>query len=57
MWDLADLARMVRLLDVEAAYQVVRTYFPDHVEAFLDLKPASPGGRPRSSTAPPLTLS
>jgi transcriptional regulator with XRE-family HTH domain len=42
LWDLADLSRMVRLLDPEAAHQVVRTYFPDHVEAFLGLKPASP---------------
>ena len=42
LWDLADLSRLVRLLDTEAAYQIVRTYFPDHVEAFLGLKPASP---------------
>ncbi len=42
LWDLADLSRQVRLLDTEAAHQVVRTYFPDHVEAFLGLKPASP---------------
>jgi transcriptional regulator with XRE-family HTH domain len=42
LWDLADLSRLVRLLDPEAAHQVVRTYFPDHVEAFLGLKPASP---------------
>ena len=42
MWDQADLSRQVRLLDVEAAYQLVRTYFPGHVEAFLGIKPASP---------------
>ena len=42
LWDLADMARLVRLLDNEAAYQIVRTYFPDHVEAFLGLKPVSP---------------
>jgi transcriptional regulator with XRE-family HTH domain len=42
LWDLADLSRQARLLDPEAAHQVVRTYFPDHVEAFLGLKPASP---------------
>ncbi len=42
LWDLADLSRLVRLLNPEAAHQVVRTYFPDHVEAFLGLKPASP---------------
>lgn len=42
LWDLADLSRLVRLLDIEAAHQVVRIYFPDHVEAFLGLKPASP---------------
>jgi hypothetical protein len=42
LWDLADMARLVRLFDNEAAYQVVRTYFPDHVEAFLGLKPVSP---------------
>jgi transcriptional regulator with XRE-family HTH domain len=42
LWDLADLSRLVRLIDPEVAYQIVRTYFPDHVEAFLGLKPASP---------------
>ena len=41
LWDLADLSRLVRLLEPEAAHQVVRTYFPDHVEAFLGLKPLS----------------
>ena len=41
LWDLADLSRLVRLLDTEAAHQVVRTYFPDHVEAFLGIKPVS----------------
>jgi transcriptional regulator with XRE-family HTH domain len=42
LWDLADLSRLVRLLEPEAAYQVVHTYFPDHVEAFLGIKPSSP---------------
>jgi transcriptional regulator with XRE-family HTH domain len=42
LWDLADLSRLIRLLSTEAAHQVVRTYFPDHVEAFLGIKPASP---------------
>jgi transcriptional regulator with XRE-family HTH domain len=42
LWDRADLSRQVRLLDIEAAHQVVRTYFPGHVEAFLGIKPASP---------------
>ncbi|MDQ2873910.1 MAG: helix-turn-helix domain-containing protein [Actinomycetota bacterium] len=42
LWDAADLSRQVRLLDIEAAHQVVRTYFPGHVEAFLDIKPATP---------------
>ncbi len=42
LWDQADLSRQVRRLDTEAAHQVVRTYFPAHVEAFLGIKPASP---------------
>jgi transcriptional regulator with XRE-family HTH domain len=42
LWDAADLSRLIRLLDTEAAFQIVRAYFPGHVEAFLGLKPASP---------------
>jgi transcriptional regulator with XRE-family HTH domain len=42
LWDAADLSRLIRLFDIEAAHQVVRTYFPGHVEAFLGLKPVSP---------------
>jgi len=42
MWDQADLSRMIRQLSPDVAHQVVRTYFPSHVEPFLGIKPASP---------------
>lgn len=42
MWDQADLSRIIRQLSTDVAHQVVRTYFPSHVEPFLGIKPASP---------------
>lgn len=42
LWDQADLSRLVRFLDDEAALQIVRIYFPGHTESFLGLKPVSP---------------
>jgi hypothetical protein len=42
LWDQLDLSRMTRELDDEDALAVVRTHFPNHVEAFLGLAPAGP---------------
>src|SRR5262249_18214894 len=42
LWDQADVSRQVRQLAPESALQLVRPYFPSHVEAFLGIRPASP---------------
>lgn len=42
LWDQLDLSRMTRELGVEDAVSTLRTYFPNHIEAFLGLPPAGP---------------
>jgi hypothetical protein len=42
LWDQADLSRQVRHLASESSLHLVRTFFPDHVEAFLGVRPATP---------------
>jgi transcriptional regulator with XRE-family HTH domain len=42
LWDQADLSSQVRHLAPESSLHLVRTFFPDHVEAFLGVPPANP---------------
>jgi len=40
LWDRVDLSRLVRFLDPEPRLQMVRTHFPNQIEAFLGLSSA-----------------
>jgi DNA-binding XRE family transcriptional regulator len=42
LWDQADMSRQIRTLPDEIALQLVRTYFPNHVEHFLGVPAAGP---------------
>jgi transcriptional regulator with XRE-family HTH domain len=41
LWDQADQSRHIRQLAAESSLQLVQTYFPSHIEAFLGIAPAS----------------
>lgn len=42
LWDQLDLSRQTRQLADDDSLTLVRSYFPNHVEAFLGLPPAGP---------------